>query len=741
MTHILKKIQQPIKAHANVTIIIIAALLIELISLGQYLYIRQDLTNDLEGDAERYLMLKGVIIQDVMNTSEKTLKTHMLEIQHNLQEPDSMFESVRKILQMHPNAIGAGIAFVPNYYPQKGQLFEPYARRHNGKIAVKQVAGEDHDYTKADFYKTVDEKRTTIWTDPYIDKIDGDTLVTTLVEPLIIGRHFIGAVALDITLSLLDDTLNTKLLYPSSYCLLMTEDGKLISQPSKEVSQKHDIAQIVNLVNDSTVERRESSRVCEIIRFHDNQLHKKGTIFYRNVEGGTNWKVVLVCYDEEVFRDMYTMTVVVSCVMLAAMAILGFIILRYIRNQRRLNKVRNEQDRISSELRIATDIQMTMLPQESDIPQECQDIMVAGKLLPAKEVGGDLYDYFVRDGKLFFCIGDVSGKGVPAALVMAVTRTLFRASAARENKPARIIQTINDMGNGKNGMNYFVTLFVGVLDLPTGRLRYCNAGHEAPIIIGENEVWDLPVNPNLPVDVMPKYDYQGQDCTISRGTTLFLFTDGLTEAMNNQYQMFERERVIQEIQEVQKAKRKQGTQGVQHLLQAMTDKVQQFVEDAEQSDDLTMLAIKYVPVKEEYKVHERLTLKNDINEVIKLTQFVKETMAGLEVDSATSYKTLLALEEAVVNVINYAYPKTEQGEVDIEMMGDDKRLRFIVSDSGIAFDPTLAVKPDTTLTVEERPIGKLGIMMMRELTDTINYERIDGKNVLRMEVLIKQSSS
>lgn len=740
MIHPLRKIRQTIKTHTNVTIIIVAALLIELISLGQYLYIRQDISKDLERDAERYLTLKTLITRDVLNTSEKTLQTHMLEIQHNLHEPDSMFESVRKIVQMHPNAIGSGIAFVPYYYPQKGRLFEPYARRQDGKITVRQVAGENHDYTKSDFYITMLEKKTTLWTNPYTDQIAGDTLVTTLSEPFFDGKEFIGVLCLDITLELLDDTLNTRLNYPSSYCMLLTEDGKLISQPSQEAYRKHDIPQIINLVNDKTVERRKSNTECEIISFRDNQTHKKGTIFYKEVEGKTKWKLVLVCYNEEVYHNLYVVTVIVSCLMLIALIILSFIIHRFIRNERRLNEVRYEQERIASELRIATSIQMSMLPQKNDIPEDCQDMMVAGKLLPAKAVGGDLYDYSVRDGKLFFCIGDVSGKGVPAAMVMAVTRTLFRASAARENQPARIMQAINDMVVVNNERGFFVTLFVGILDLPTGRLRYCNAGHDAPILIGGQGgqgvqvVQDLTVKANLPVGIIEHYDYEWQECTISRGTSLFLFTDGLTEAMNNQHQMFGRERVMENLTSI-----------IHHpspitLLQTMTEKVQQFVDGAEQSDDLTMLAIRYMPVDEKYKVYEQLTLKNEVKEVSRLNQFVKDTTARIGLDTATSYKIRLALEEAVVNVINYAYSKTKQGEVIIEMMANDKHLRIIITDSGMHFDPTMAEKPDTTLAVEERPIGKMGILLMRELMDTINYERINGKNVLRMELFIKQPS-
>ena len=236
----------------------------------------------------------------------------------------------------------------------------------------------------------------------------------------------------------------------------------------------------------------------------------------------------------------------------------------------------------------------------------------------------------------------------------------------------------------------------------------------------------------MPIGIFPDFNYESQECTISRGTMLFLFTDGLTEAMNHQHQQFGRERIMETLNQSLPLGGQEGS-----LLQALTDKVQQFVDGAEQSDDLTMLAIRYMPVDVENSLHERLTLKNDIQEVAKLNEFIKQTAERIGLDAATSYKVRLALEEAVVNVISYAYHKGTQGEVTVEMMFDGKHLRMVVADDGIPFDPTMTAKPDTTLSIEDRPVGKMGILLMRELMDTINYERIDGKNILRMELLIQ----
>ena len=212
------------------------------------------------------------------------------------------------------------------------------------------------------------------------------------------------------------------------------------------------------------------------------------------------------------------------------------------------------------------------------------EIEIYGMLTPAKSVGGDLYDFFLRDDELFFCIGDVSGKGVPASLVMAVTRTLFRNIAAHVEAPHLIVETMNTALCDGNDSNMFVTLFVGALDLRTGRLLYCNAGHDAPYL----QDMLLQCDPNLPIGVMSDWPFSEQEIDIVPGSTVFLYTDGLTEAENARSEQFERQRVIEIV-----SSSIAEAYSPQELVETMTAAVRQFVGETEQSDDLTMLAIKY----------------------------------------------------------------------------------------------------------------------------------------------------
>ena len=476
------------------------------------------------------------------------------------------------------------------------------------------------------------------------------------------------------------------------------------------------------------------------------------------MKGKPHWQIAVVCYDDEVYSSLLRLRYRLLLLSLLAFGILLYVIWRFAEGEKELRQKTLEQERLAGELRIASNIQQTLLPEEDVLLKGISDVQVEGRLIPAKAVGGDLYNAFVRDGKLFFCIGDVSGKGIPSALIMAITQAIFRNIASREDNPAHIMRLLNETACRNNKANIFVTLFVGVLDLPTGHLRYCNAGHELPILIDHSPLTidhspsQMPAEasarggqqcsmfnvqcsmieakPNLPVGLFEDFEYEMQTMQMQPGSALFLYTDGLTEARNAKGKLFGRElfgrdRVGQMIAEA-------GTTNPRQLVEAAIECWQKFIGETEQSDDLTLLALSYTPLQEQSIMGEGITLKNDVKEVEKLGSFVKQVAESLSLDKSLTGRLRLAVEETVVNVMEYAYPQGTTGDVNIRATSNGRRLKFIISDSGIPFNPTEVTAADTTLSAEERPIGGLGILLVRELMDSINYERINGQNVLTL---------
>lgn len=368
---------------------------------------------------------------------------------------------------------------------------------------------------------------------------------------------------------------------------------------------------------------------------------------------------------------------------------------------------------MEGELQIASKIQMSMVPKEFP---ERYDLDMAAAIVPAKEVGGDLYDFFIRDDKLFFCIGDVSGKGIPASLVMAVTRTSFRSFSAREDRPGFIVSALNDSLSATNENNMFVTFFCGVLDLAGGKLRYCNAGHNPPLILTD-DIRPLPVQPNLPLGIVPGMQFIEQEIEFHYDDALFLYTDGLTEAENAQQEQFGDARMEASLH---------GRKSAEDHLENIKHQVIEFVGDAPQSDDLTMLFIHYIPRT------QHLVLHNDVRQISRLPAFMDRIARMVQLDSSLQSRLNLALEEAVTNVILYAYPEDTDGLVDIGAYLGGKQLTFTVTDTGKPFDPTGHAEVDISAGVGERKVGGLGIHLVRQIMDAVHYERRGDRNILTM---------
>ena len=723
----LKNIRNYLDNHKGLVIIVIAALLLELMSAVQYYFTHQMLEDELDKRAESELRMKGIIITGTLRQMENTLKEHLWDVERNISYPDSLFDATKRVIMANHRVMGSFIAFTPYYYPQMGQLFEPYAYKDNGTIHSTNLAeGDRTDYINNPIFIKMLKENKPFWSDPYDHEDDGVLKkLTTYSYPLNDSQGRIIAVSgIDISLEWLGDTLNQRHIYPSSFFLLLTESGKLISGPLSKHVKEQDVNKVINLINDSTVERIYSdSRHSKVIRFKD----EKGigaSVFYASMKGNPRWQIAVVCYDDEVYAKLHKMRINMLVFMLMALGILGLILRRFMLNERRLTLAKEEKQRIDNELQIATAIQNAMLVEQDGVGERA-DINIGAVLNPAKEVGGDLYNYFIRDEKLFFCIGDVSGKGIPSALVMAMIQALFRAVSAHESNPAYIMRTINESACRNNKTNMFATLFIGVLDLPTGRLRYCNAGHDAPVLM-DNNVEPLPVKANLPVGLFDDFVYELQETVINKGATMFLYTDGLTEAKNIDHKLFGMQRIMANLNRMRNDLPKD-------IIRNMIKQVHHFVAEEEQSDDLTMLAVKYTPISNDYIVHGELTLKNDVSQLKDLHSFLKSVAEKLGMDVSMTRKLRLAVEEAVVNVMNYAYPSDQEGAVTIKAMSNANNLKLVITDYGVAFDPTEATKADTTLSVEDRPIGGLGILLVRELMDSINYERIDGKNILTLK--------
>ena len=531
-----------VRNNLPLTLIIGAALLLELTSGVLYYSAQNIIHRTVEKLIEREMNAIYLCIRNKLAKVEVTVDNMAWVVADDLEDPDWMYSITQRLVENNPSILGCMVTFVPDYFPQKGHWFEPYAvRRADGTIETMQLGSAEHDYTKIAFYTEAMAKNGGNWCEPYYDKDGARAMVTTYSVPVHDDKgKTVGVVGADIALDWLEEVVEEGKFYKSTQRYIVTEKGHLLAGKDSKLFQR--ALQLVKADEDKV-------SLETIIDEKGDERH----VYFHPVGGNTNWILVSIQNDREVFSKLGKIRANLLLPVLAGLILIGFIVWRTSRNLERLRKVNAEKDRIGGELRVASQIQQSMLPHS--LIQHA-DVDIFGSLVPAREVGGDLYDYYIRDEKLFFCIGDVSGKGAPSAMVMGVMHSLFRAFSAHENNPARMMQAINEISCQGNESNIFVTMFIGVLDLPTGRLRYCDAGHDAPIVIEESgdrsqetgvssqeRLVHVPVEPHLPVGVFDDVKYGVQEMQLEPDSTLFLYTDGLTEAKDAGRKQFGLKRV------------------------------------------------------------------------------------------------------------------------------------------------------------------------------------------------------
>ncbi len=722
-------------------LIIIAAVLIEVTSFVQFWYAKEGIRNDVETHAISELRIKSLRIQNVMNETEVLVKSLADIVAHDLEKPEDMGDITRNILQNNPTIVGTAIAFEPYYYKEKGRQFSPYSYRDGDSIKTKQLGTEKYDYHNKEWYKVPFSKGEGHWSEPYFDEGGGEMVMSTYSFPVRDDSgKIVAVVTADISLDWLSNLINSGSRHASTQSMIISKTGRIMACPDPTAIMSKTLLQATSHFEDTTIRQvnREmlggQSGKAEVSANNGNLYY----VFYTpinlandsdmaglNDDDDSGWSIAIVCSDSEIYQGLRRLSFYLNILMLLGLALMGYIIYRTAKNDKHLAMVNSEKERIGSELRIASAIQQSMLPKDrASLPNSAHhkvDRDISGLLLSAKEVGGDLYDYYLNDNKLFFCIGDVSGKGVPASLMMAMTRSLFRSVSAHTHAPRKIARDINITMSENNETGMFVTFFVGVLDLVTGHLRYCNAGHCPPLLLNrtDHSVTTLPVEPNIPIGVTAEWEYTEQEADLQIGTTIFLYTDGLTEAENRDHVLFGEKSMLYAAHMALLGNDFDAVS----LINDMKESVNTFVNHAVQSDDLTMLAVTY---------HPTLILPNDIQTQPQLTEFVEKVCEGKEIDEITVMQVNLALEEAVVNVMKYAYPEGTKGEVCIRAMAEEKQLTFLIIDNGEPFDPTQKEDADTSLSAEDRPIGGLGIHLIRQIMTSISYNRINGNNILTL---------
>jgi sigma-B regulation protein RsbU (phosphoserine phosphatase) len=390
--------------------------------------------------------------------------------------------------------------------------------------------------------------------------------------------------------------------------------------------------------------------------------------------------------------------------------------------------IRGQNERMETELNVAHEIQMSMVPLTFPAFPDYDEFTVFADLQPAREVGGDFYDFFFIDEERFcVCIGDVSGKGVPAALFMAVSKTLIKSRATDDFSTASILTHVNDELSANNNENMFVTLFIAVVNIVSGDFVFTNAGHNPPFIRRNNGALQCLNERHGPVVGAMEGMVYGEDRSkLDPAEILLLYTDGVTEAMDAENNMYSDQRLLKLLETME-------ADSVETVVNEIVTSVETFEDGVVQTDDITVLAFQFHGRSEaSTKAVLHISIKNELMEIGRMSEEFEAFADRQGIPLPITMKLNIVFDELLSNIISYAYRDEDEHEISahIELVTD--RLIVTISDDGVPFNPLNAKPPDTQASIEDRDFGGLGIHLVRNLVDEISYHRRIGRNVLTL---------
>ena len=395
-----------------------------------------------------------------------------------------------------------------------------------------------------------------------------------------------------------------------------------------------------------------------------------------------------------------------------------------------LTSITAEKERINTELDLARRIQADMLPNIFPAFPDRKDFDIYASMKPAKEVGGDFYDFFLLDDShLALVMADVSGKGVPAALFMMISKILVQNYVMSGMSPGKVLEVLNEQICQNNREEMFITIWLGVLNLETGILTACSAGHEYPILKDpDGDFKMIKDQHSFVVGGLAGQKYREYTLQMDQGSKLFLYTDGVPEATNIREELFGMERTLRALNDAKE-------EAPDAIIRRVDRSVEYFVGEASPFDDMTMMCIEYkAKRKGGGSVMKELTVDAVGENLAAVTEFVDAELEALDCPLKTQFKIDVAVDELFTNVAQYAYvPDT--GKVTVQFGVEENPTTAVITfiDRGKPFNPMLAKEPDVTLDVKNRAIGGLGIFMVKKSMDEMSYEYKDGQNIVRVK--------
>lgn len=623
--------------------ILLCATLIFAGVLGYYYSLsRQLILEEIEKDSGQLARGTANHINGILAATEKIPESLSIFIsEQKIGDKQKLLALMEAILKQNTDIYGTAVAFEPYMWDSKVRRFGPYLYRGKEGISSTLIP---YDYFSWNWYKLPRQFNSSTWIEPYFDEGAGNIIMSTYSVPFYRNvkgeKKFAGIVTIDISLDWLQKIAADIRIGKTGYAFLISKNGTFVTHPDSRLIMNKTIFSVAEERNDPQL-REVGKRMMEgqtgFVKTESLTPGKNCWLAYTSLPS-SGWSLGILFPEDELMADvsrLYFRALIMGAIgfiflfgvivwiargitrplhilassaatmaggdlnvpipdihtrdevgrLASSFSTMQSSLKTYIRD---LTETTAAKERIESELKVAHNIQMGILPRVFPPFPERPEIDIYATLRPAKEVGGDLYDYFFMDeDHLCFTVGDVSGKGVPAAILMAVTKILIKAKATQGLAPETIISRANEDLSLDNPSMMFVTLFLGILNVRNGELIYCNAGHPPPYIIrADGRIEALPTTNGMALGVMEDFVYRSKTVMLQKQDSLFLFSDGVTEANDAQYELFAEPRLEAALADLK-------NQGLKDILTAILERIDSFAKDTPQADDITMLIVQY----------------------------------------------------------------------------------------------------------------------------------------------------
>ena len=721
-------------------------------------------------DADELAARLAAGVDIVIRPLEGGIRTVAYQLEEVNPPPAEYPLRIRGILDAWPEVYGSTIAAEVRAAEPASRAFAPYYFRRDGGIAYSDLALESYGYSRLPWYRRAADAKQPVWSAPYFDAGGGETWMITYSVPFFQRsaagvRELAGVLTADLSLDWVRDAAARIRLPPFTAGWLASPPGQQDFVTPIGASE----ARRVQAIRAAAEDLLARGKTFEVVRQGGDSWY----LAVRNLET-LQWRLMLVMPRSKllgearvVLRRQLLLGAAGLLLLATAVSLVAAGISRPIHrlaeavggpaggdlefplpvNTRRdetgvltaaLRRLRDSlkqhvqlraesiaaQSRLEHELQIAASIQQSMLPNAGSAPLPA-GVQVAAALVPARQVGGDFYDYFLQpDGLLLFVVGDVSDKGIPAALFMARVSALIRMSGGAGHLPEQILAELNATLAQGNDACMFVTLVCGILDLHSGQLRYASAGHEAPLMRRANGgIGTLTVDNGPALGIEAVADFPATETRMDPGDTLVLFTDGVSEAATTDGAQFGTERLGELLA--------RGNGEPRGLVQLVVDSLTDGSGGFHVEDDLTLMAIQFSAARYSWRLEPDLA-----GDGVRQAQVWLREILAAHVDAARIGEVELIAEEVLTNVARAAAGGPVRASVQCALVTGAIVLTF--RDDGAPFDPLEHHRPDLDEDAARRTVGGLGIHIVRELAADIRYARAGGENVLTVQLARKE---